>query len=94
MVKPTIQNENLQLKMQVRALKSEVTKLQTKNVKIETENLSLKSKVAATQKELIKQLKKGHLTVIVNRDVGEIPNPAVERNPLKAALLCRPSPPR
>lgn len=70
MPKPMPQDEKALLMLQLRAVKSEVTKLQKKLIKLQTANLSMKAELDATRKELEKQLKKGHLTVIVDRNAA------------------------
>ena len=54
----------------VKNLEAENARLQRKIAKLECDNMSYKHRVASLQKELKKYLKKGHLTVLVNRNVG------------------------
>jgi hypothetical protein len=70
-LKLLLKSSQLPVREYVRHLELENAKLQKQIAKLECTNMSHKNKIAALQKELNKYLKKGHLTVIVNRNVGQ-----------------------
>jgi predicted RNase H-like nuclease (RuvC/YqgF family) len=70
-LKLLLKSSQLPVREYVRHLELENAKLQKQIAKLECTNMSHKNKIAALKKELNKDLKKGHLTVIVNRNVGK-----------------------
>ena len=69
-IKSALEASQVVVRDYVRNLEGENVRLQRQIAKLECNNMSYKNRVASLQNELSKYLKKGHITVRVNRNVG------------------------
>jgi len=69
-IKLALKSTDFIIREYVRKLEAENAKLQTKIAKLECSDMSKKHEISALKKRLDAYLKKGHLTVVVNRNVG------------------------
>lgn len=70
-LKLLLKSSQLPVREYVRNLESQIAQLQKQKAKLECNNTSQKHEIAALKKELNAYLKKGHITVLVNRNVGK-----------------------
>jgi len=68
-IKSALKSTDFIIREYVRKLEAENAKLQTKIAKLECNDMSQKHEISALKKKLDAYLKKGHLTVVINRNV-------------------------
>jgi ribosomal protein L18E len=66
-IRAAIKSTEMVVREYVKKLESENAKLQRQIAKLECNDMSQKNKISALQKKLNAYLKKGHITVIVDR---------------------------
>jgi hypothetical protein len=66
-IRAAIKSTEMVVREYVKKLESENAKLQRKIAELECNGMSQKNKISAIQKKLNAYLKKGHITVIVDR---------------------------
>ena len=69
-IKAALKSADFIIREYVRKLEAENAKLQRKIAKLECNDMSQKHEISALKKKLNAYLKKGHITVLVNRNVG------------------------
>jgi len=69
-IKAALKSADLIIREYVKKLEAENAKLQRKIAKLECNDISQKHEISALKKKLDAYLKKGHVTVVVNRNVG------------------------
>ena len=69
-IKLALKSTDFIIREYVRTLEAENAKLQTKIAKLECNDISQKHEISALKKKLNAYLKKGHLTVGIDRNAG------------------------
>ena len=69
-IKAALKSVDLIIREYVKKLEAENARLQRKIAKLECNDMSQKHEISALKKKLNAYLKKGHITVIVNRNIG------------------------
>lgn len=70
-LKQLIKSLQLPVREYVKNLESQIAKLQKQKAKFECNDMSQRHEIAALKKQLSACLKKGHITVLVNRNVSK-----------------------